>query len=59
MAFNKKSSIQLVKRFQGAFSKMKKNGKYDELLFWGISELDFTNISFINLNKSLTLSFIF
>ncbi|MBG08452.1 MAG: amino acid ABC transporter substrate-binding protein [Halobacteriovoraceae bacterium] len=31
MAFNKKSSIQLVKRFQGAFSKMKKNGKYDEL----------------------------
>ena len=31
MAFNKKSSLELVKKFQGAFSEMKKNGKYDEL----------------------------
>ena len=31
MAFNKKSSIELVNKFQRAFLKMKENGKYEEL----------------------------
>ena len=31
MAFNKESSTQLVEKFQGAFLKMKENGKYAEL----------------------------
>ncbi len=31
MAFNKQSSPELVKKFQGAFLKMKENGKFDEL----------------------------
>ena len=31
MAFNKRSSPELVKNFQGAFLKMKENGKFDEL----------------------------